>query len=796
MTKTKKVSRHSSRYVSRNKTKKQSNKHQKSIRIITVPYDDYKNDISVYLDIFTKLGFKIDYHLMNDDDRINIKYEPNPYYDINLFINTIFPKTSHTNTTNKCDSFKTIFPAGVHMFAPNMNSFTQYKHLYYIDIVLCNTRVCHNFINFIKREKNYKYQSYYTNFTTILPKQLMSLKVDRKSHKSHKSSHNNTFTFIHLAENQRNKNTACIIHCWLKYNHTFIDTFIDTLHNSNSNSMMRPELHITCSGICFTTLLLDIKKMHNYDLLNKYKFEKEDTKNNLNILKYNNLYLYLDVLPKDKTYQNLLQKANVVICPSKKEAYPHYINTARYFNKFIITMNSQPMNEFCKSGTNGNCYLLKNANNYKKKQYKETKYIFTEMMPNIEELRDAIIWSIKKQFGSGTANNSGIMSRTLFDNDKKYFENTMKMIMSRMDYGMDRNMGIDSNGNRDMGIDSDHNGTMNTINTIIKKPTYKLFPESEDDNHCKYINVRGLLKSCDIHSFTPVSSVGDLLGYDIEGMNSMNSMKTGKNGKDIITIYVCNTAIPKFAEKLNMKLIKCKFILVSGDSDDTCPDDLFEDENRFLKFIENDKLIHWYSQNCIRKTHKKLSQIPIGLGYHNTFDEDIPEEANKIMSPMKQEALMDKTHKHIPFWKRETKCYINFNFEKNYAHSKFGYDRYEALTKIPKSLTFSEKTIVNRDTTWMNQSKYAFVVSPFGNGLDCHRTWEALALGCIPIIMTSGLDSLYDDLPVLIVKDWSDVTEEMLMKVVNEFKGKHEKGLFNYDKITLKYWVDKIRKGL
>ena len=109
---------------------------------------------------------------------------------------------------------------------------------------------------------------------------------------------------------------------------------------------------------------------------------------------------------------------------------------------------------------------------------------------------------------------------------------------------------------------------------------------------------------------------------------------------------------------------------------------------------------------------------------------------------------------------------------------------------------YYEPTRVNRNNSFENQIKYAFVVSPFGNGLDCHRTWEALALGCIPIIMTSGLDSLYDDLPVLIVKDWSDVTEEMLMKVVNEFKGKHEKGLFNYDKITLKYWVDKIRKGL
>jgi len=794
MTKTKKVSRHSSRYVSRNKTKKQSNKqsnkqskkHQKTIRIITVPYDDYKNDISVYLDIFKKMGFDIDFHTINHDDRININYETNTYYDINLFIDTIIPKSN--NTSNKYDSFKTIFPAGVHMFAPNMNSFTQYKHLHYIDIVLCNTRICHNFINFIKRENNYKFQSYYTNFTTILPKQLLSFKVyNRNFDKNTK----NTFTFIHLAENQTNKNTASIIHCWLKYN----DKFIDTLH-SNNNTVL-PELHITCNGLCFTSLLLDIKKMYNYDLLNKYKFEKQDNKTNenLNILKYNNLYLYLDVLPKDKIYQSLIQNANVVICPSKKEAYPHCINIARYFNKFIITMNSQPMNEFCNDGKNGkngknsNCYLLKNTNNYKKRQYKETKYIFTKMLPNIEELRDAILWSIKKGSESGNINVSGnsSSSRIQFDNDKKYFENTMKSIMSKVKYDMNMNM--------DMVMDNDRNediNKINTINTIIKRPLYKIFPEAEEDNHCKYINVRGILNSCDIHSLTPVSTVGDLLGYDID-VKTMNSMK---NSKDVLTIYVCNTAIPKFAEKLNMNLIKCKFILVSGDSDDTCPDDLFEDETEFKKFIENDNIIHWYSQNCTLKSHPKLTPIPIGLAYHHVYNEDIPEEAVKIISPIKQEAFMEKTNKHIPFWKREIKCYINFNFEKNYAHSKFGYDRYEAITEIPKNLTFSEKGVVNRDTTWMNQSKYAFVVSPLGNGLDCHRTWEALVLGCIPIVKTSGIDNLYDDLPVLIVEDWIDVTEELLMKVVKDFKIKHEKGLYNYDKINLKYWVDKIKKGL
>jgi hypothetical protein len=80
--------------------------------------------------------------------------------------------------------------------------------------------------------------------------------------------------------------------------------------------------------------------------------------------------------------------------------------------------------------------------------------------------------------------------------------------------------------------------------------------------------------------------------------------------------------------------------------------------------------------------------------------------------------------------------------------------------------------------------KYAFVLSPQGNGLDCHRTWEALCLGCIPIVKTSGLDPLFADLPVWIVKDWSEVTLDNMKQVIEDYKSK----TFNYEKLTLNYW--------
>ena len=48
---------------------------------------------------------------------------------------------------------------------------------------------------------------------------------------------------------------------------------------------------------------------------------------------------------------------------------------------------------------------------------------------------------------------------------------------------------------------------------------------------------------------------------------------------------------------------------------------------------------------------------------------------------------------------------------------------------------------LNRSELWRRHGNYAFVISPPGHGLDCHRTWEALALGCIPITLASAYTS-------------------------------------------------------
>ena len=81
------------------------------------------------------------------------------------------------------------------------------------------------------------------------------------------------------------------------------------------------------------------------------------------------------------------------------------------------------------------------------------------------------------------------------------------------------------------------------------------------------------------------------------------------------------------------------------------------------------------------------------------------------------------------------------------------------------------------------------VISPKGNGIDCHRTWECLYLGVIPIVEKSTHMSYFNDLPILFVDNYNDISIEYLNQIYIEFQHKS----FNLDKLSLSYWKHKIK---
>ena len=291
-----------------------------------------------------------------------------------------------------------------------------------------------------------------------------------------------------------------------------------------------------------------------------------------------------------------------------------------------------------------------------------------------------------------------------------------------------------------------------------------------DESKNTYVSSRGILKSCSYHSITPHSSIRQLINYpDIQIINTTFNP----------TIYVCSSAIPHFIANI-LPLIGTPFILVTGDCDETMPYDIMSTE-QFDTFINHELLLHWFCQNIVVR-HDKITCMPIGLDYHTMLSNRVWGE---ITSTSGQEFILETVKQNsLHFTNRIIKCYANYQF---LMATKYGkYDRQDAYDNINKDLVYYEPNKINRLATWTKQTEYAFVISPHGNGYDCHRTWEAIILGCIPIIKHSAIDILYEDLPVLIVNDWKDVTAELLHDTVACYKNK----VFNLDKLKLKYWTD------
>jgi hypothetical protein len=156
-----------------------------------------------------------------------------------------------------------------------------------------------------------------------------------------------------------------------------------------------------------------------------------------------------------------------------------------------------------------------------------------------------------------------------------------------------------------------------------------------------------------------------------------------------------------------------------------------------------------------------------------------------MSSPIQQESLLKAIANNArPFWERIPSAYTTFHFELGRG------GRQNAFEQISRSLVYYEPDRVVRMESWRNQTKYAFVVSPPGEGLDCHRTWEAMCLGCIPILISSPLDDLFEDLPVLIVSSWTDISRDLLYKTILAYKNRE----FKMEKLTLSYWTKHVLK--
>ena len=260
-----------------------------------------------------------------------------------------------------------------------------------------------------------------------------------------------------------------------------------------------------------------------------------------------------------------------------------------------------------------------------------------------------------------------------------------------------------------------------------------------------FVSSRGLLKSCGAHNAKPVSS------------NSHIDPELLRFHRPGGSIYVCTDALHNFSVNF-LPLIREPFVLVTGDSDAPVTQSVLTSPE-VKAILGSDHFLAWHAQNLCA-THAKLFALPIGLDYHTMWERPGLWGITAVSAISQENSLINILAASPEFNQRYLTAYCNWHFAMGRG------DRQECVEKIEKSVCFFEPTAVPRNSTWLRQAECMFVLSPEGAGLDCHRTWEALLLGCIPIVKRNALSSLLADLPVLVVEDWTEVNHDTLFEYI------------------------------
>ena len=219
-------------------------------------------------------------------------------------------------------------------------------------------------------------------------------------------------------------------------------------------------------------------------------------------------------------------------------------------------------------------------------------------------------------------------------------------------------------------------------------------------------------------------------------------------------------------------------VLVTSDGDRSIPSEL--ESHTFQRIVQSPHVKTWLTQNYDDNgSNYKLKPYPIGLDLHTVRSDatNTPEKKLQTIAYIR-DTWKDKVKIHKIF------CDVSTN-----SKDRFGQQRKKvvALLSTVDHAHVLEKRMKLEDV-WNQYAKHTFVVCPPGNGRDTHRCWEVLALGSIPIVLSSTIDPLFKQLPVIILQKWEHITNLTYINKLYHAVKKHE--------FTMQFSINLITESL
>ena len=205
---------------------------------------------------------------------------------------------------------------------------------------------------------------------------------------------------------------------------------------------------------------------------------------------------------------------------------------------------------------------------------------------------------------------------------------------------------------------------------------------------------------------------------------------------------------------------KQKYVVITHDSDDRAT-------YQMLRRMP-DNVTRWFSQNADVE-HSKVEGLPIGMA-NTLWDHGKFSRLRKVMRTKVQKTGLAYLCLDVGSYRQHREKVYEICAAKKFITLRGG------QTRIPINDYIRE------------MASHRFTLSPRGNGIDCHRTWEALHLGSIPVVERSLAMRYFEELPILYVDDFTQVDEALLERAEKTLAPKKK----NLEMITFGYWKKRI----
>lgn len=187
---------------------------------------------------------------------------------------------------------------------------------------------------------------------------------------------------------------------------------------------------------------------------------------------------------------------------------------------------------------------------------------------------------------------------------------------------------------------------------------------------------------------------------------------------------------------------------------------------------------------CLSKLFKKVYCVNFMFNIYNVNPIPIGLENYHLLTNGKTEEIT-QFNNLIRFNFKDTFIFSCFDVTTNYSLRKPLQDK----LSNSRFIHIFNKLDNNKYVNYLKKS--LFIISPPGNGLDCHRNWEAIYYRTIPVVLINYLPKHFiDNLPILAVNSYDEIlnmSDSELNFLYNEIIENRSSDMAYFD-----YWKDQI----